>query len=604
MIGQLTPGINLQGRYRIVGLLGQGGMSTVYQVHDLSLNHRCVIKENLDTSPGAQQQFQQEAVILANLSHPHLPRVTDHFIVPGGQQYLVMDYVEGEDLEQKLSAVGHPLPESQVLTWAAQVMDALEYLHGQQPPVIHRDVKPANVKITPTGQAMLVDFGIAKRHVPGQPTLTGARAYTPGYAPFEQYMSSGQTDARSDVYALGATLYCLLTGTPPPDAPDRMGGVSLLPPRQRTPALSDRTDRAIRRTLEMDPARRPQTVAEMRAELFAGVPGVRRFPYWLAAVAVVMLLVGGLLGALLAGRSGSGRATPIAVVLFTPAVTSGPPTFTPEPLVPTATPVPPTDTPALPTGTLVPPTITPTIPPLLPQAVETRVWEQDGAVMVKVPAGEFLMGSTDADSEALADEKPQHTVYLDGFWIDQTEVSNARYRKCVEAGECEEPGYWDDSGFNAPEQPVVGVNWHQAKTYCEWAGKRLPTEAEWEKAARGTDGRKYPWGDSAPDCDKAQYSACEGTTVVVGSKPAGASPYGALDMAGNVWEWCQDWYGSDYYAASLPGGPRGPDSGEYRVVRGGSWRPDEGFVRAAFRYWFAPDSRYDFVGFRCVSQAP
>ncbi|MFB0535923.1 MAG: serine/threonine protein kinase, partial [Anaerolineae bacterium] len=194
MINLLTPGIALHNRYRIVRLVAQGGMSTVYEAYDLSLNRRCVIKENLDTSPQAQQQFQQEAVLLANLSHPHLPRVTDHFIAPGGRQYLVMDLVEGQDLDEMLSAASRPLPEAQVLAWAAQVMDALEYLHGQQPPVIHRDIKPANVKITPAGKAVLVDFGIAKRHVRGQPTMTGARAYTPGYAPFEQYMSTGQTD--------------------------------------------------------------------------------------------------------------------------------------------------------------------------------------------------------------------------------------------------------------------------------------------------------------------------------------------------------------------------------------------------------------------------
>ena len=233
---------------------------------------------------------------------------------------------------------------------------------------------------------------------------------------------------------------------------------------------------------------------------------------------------------------------------------------------------------------------------------------KDLAVYLYVPAGEFIMGSKDDDPDADSDEKPQHTVTLDGFRIMQTEVTNEQYRKCVQDGACRapttcdwgEPTYADSS---KADHPVVCVSWQDAQAYCEWTGKQLPTEAEWEKAARGSDGQKYPWGDSAPDCDKAQYSACGAGTVVVGSKPAGASPYGALDMAGNVWEWCQDWYGSGYYASSPQRDPQGPDSGESRVARGGSWYFNEGFVRAANRGGLGPDFHFD-VGFRCVSQAP
>jgi len=273
-----------------------------------------------------------------------------------------------------------------------------------------------------------------------------------------------------------------------------------------------------------------------------------------------------------------------------------------------------------------------------PVAGATRAWEKDGAVMVYVPAGEFTMGSSDADIDAILaecsdckrasfdDEYPQHTVYLSAFWIDQTEVTNAQYRKCVEAGTCRAPttttcyrGKPTYSETSKADHPVVCVSWYDAKTYCEWARKRLPTEAEWEKAARGTDGRRYPWGNEF-DCQRGNFDdeteinsytvpggeGCDGyvTTAPVGSFRDGASPYGILDMAGNVWEWCQDWYDEDYYARSSQRDPQGANSGKHRVIRGGSWYNIEWFVRAAHRHGSDPDYRYSSLGFRCVSLAP
>ena len=296
---------------------------------------------------------------------------------------------------------------------------------------------------------------------------------------------------------------------------------------------------------------------------------------------------------------------------------------TPALLPPTATPVPPTPTSKPATATPLPPTPTPvpaTPTPAQPVAGATRVWEKDGSVMVYVPAGEFIMGSPDGEGDS--DEHPQHTVYLDAFWIDRTEVTNEQYRGCVEAGTCPapttcdwgEPTYSDSS---KADHPVVCVSWEDAKAYCEWAGKRLPTEAEWEKASRGTDGRKYPWGDGF---DGSRLNFCDANcefyhkdsdaddgyqrTAPVGSYVEGASPYGALDMAGNVWEWCQDWYDEDYYDSLPQRNPPGPDLGEYRVVRGGSWYGIEWDVRSACRLGFAPAFRNDFVCFRCVSLSP
>ncbi len=262
----LAPGEILQGRYRITRLLGRGGMGAVYQAQDMRLGNRPVaVKENFDASAEAQAQFQLEATTLAALNHPNLPRVSDHFIEPSGKQYLVMDFVEGQDLQEMLNQRGR-LSETQALPWIEQVCDALEYLHSRNPPIIHRDIKPANIRITPDGRAMVVDFGIAKQFRPGQQTMAAARAVTSGFSPPEQY-GGARTDARSDVYALGATLYCLLTGQTPPDALDRLAGDHLAPPRLINPGVSPNVEAAILAALALNPASRPQQVREFRHRL-------------------------------------------------------------------------------------------------------------------------------------------------------------------------------------------------------------------------------------------------------------------------------------------------------------------------------------------------
>jgi formylglycine-generating enzyme required for sulfatase activity len=251
--------------------------------------------------------------------------------------------------------------------------------------------------------------------------------------------------------------------------------------------------------------------------------------------------------------------------------------------------------------------------PTLPKAIQTpsaastlgigsTMIGEDGATLVYVPAGEFTMGSNGYD-----DEKPVHTVYLDAFWIDKTEVTNKMYAKCVDAGVCTKPtntnsrnhsSYYGNSEFD--NYPVIYVNWNMAKTYCEWAGRRLPTEAQWEKAARGTDARIYPWGDDAPNDTLLNYNYKVGDTAKVGSYETGKSPYGAYDMAGNVWEWVNDWYQSDYYAVlgDSVSNPQGPSSGDRRVLRGGAWVDNS--ARSAIRYGDDPSLAAINVGFRCA----
>ena len=257
--------------------------------------------------------------------------------------------------------------------------------------------------------------------------------------------------------------------------------------------------------------------------------------------------------------------------------------------------------PGEPAPSAAPPVATPGIGP-------TRVSEKDGMTLMYVPVGEFRMGSVDLDPLADKDEKPQHTVYLDAFWIDRTEVTNAQYEKCVQAAACLDSNYANDSRYNGETQPVVGVDWNKAQAYCQWAGRALPTEAQWEKAARGTDGRIYPWSNQTATCNYAVMADGNGkgcgkgdAAWSVGSKLKGASPYGVLDMAGNVWEWVADWYDGNYYASSPSKNPPGPLSGQKRVLRGGSLVNDAQYMRSAAR---GNDDPVGFGvadwGFRCA----
>jgi formylglycine-generating enzyme required for sulfatase activity len=281
------------------------------------------------------------------------------------------------------------------------------------------------------------------------------------------------------------------------------------------------------------------------------------------------------------------------------------------PIVPTRTLPPVADTPtatSAPTDTPVPsPTPVPTL-----GIGSTQISPADGMTLVYVPAGPFLMGSLATDTSAYPDEVPQHTVTLDAYWIDRTEVTTAQYALCVAAGACKPPRKFTsnshDHYYNTPtyaDFPVIFVDWQDAQNYCQWAGRRLPTEAEWEKAVRGPDGQIYPWGNQAPDGTQVNFNDQLQDVSAVDKYPAGASLYGVLDLAGNVWEWTADWYGSKYYAASPESNPTGPDSGTQKVLRGGSWLYSAEGLRGSYRYAKAPTFFNYEIGFRCaVSPQP
>ncbi len=276
------------------------------------------------------------------------------------------------------------------------------------------------------------------------------------------------------------------------------------------------------------------------------------------------------------------------------------------------------------------------VPELFKEEASEEYHGSEPCEMVLIPAGEFTMGSDFSENpdfqdgipdEGFSDEHPEHTVYLSDYYIDITEVTNSQYRSCVLAGVCSEPAITNsrthEDYYISPEfdnYPVVNVTWFQAETYCRWAGKRLPTEAEWEKAARGdADERNYPWGNEPPTCDLANYgevielddgstqTGCVGDADATGARPSGASPYGVMDMAGNVAEWVADWYDENYYNPDLfpdnSSNPKGPPTGSVKVVRGGSFADHAYFIRVPSRGHQNPYLGLPQIGFRCAKSA-
>jgi serine/threonine protein kinase len=631
-------------RYHILEQLGEGGMATVYKAYDTRLERDVAVKVirteklTLETMSKSLKRFEREAKSLGKLTHPNIVPVSDYGEYEG-KPYLVMPYLPGGTLKEKL---GKPIPWQEAIQLLLPIAEALDYAHDQN--MIHRDVKPANILLTQRGQPMLTDFGIAKiLDLEETQDLTGTSAAigTPEYMAPEQ-ATAKSVDKRADIYSLGIVLYEMLTGRKPFVADTPMAvlikqATEPLPrPKQFAPNLPDAMEKVLFKALAKQPENRYQSMEEFAAALkglLAGKsasrsvsvleaprrapietatikdfqvnlskdidspsllgkgPGVRSSRAWLWAVGVLgllMLLCAGLLS------------KPLSVMLF--------PTETPS-LMPTKTLTPTpifTWTPEFidtPIFTLTP-IFTSTATPLLNEITDSK-----GVSMRLVAAGIFRMGSERFDRE-----KPIHDVYLDTYYMDTYEVTNKLYKACVDAGICVPPqntNHYNNSEYE--NHPVVYVNWNMSKTYCEWRGAQLPTEAQWEKAARGTDERTFPWGEEA-SCSKANISSvnlvnetfyrtyCVGDTTVVGSYESGKSPYGLYDMIGNVWEWVSDWYSATYYQTSPSENPLGPTSGQSRVLRGGSWNSLTTWneVRSFSRQYNTPTSANDLIGFRCA----
>ena len=665
-------------RYRIDHELGRGSFGVVYLGYDTRLSNRAVaikiLHPALNADPAIIRRFHQEAGILAALEHDTIVPVYD-VDTWEDRRFIVMRYIPGPTLDQILQEQGAQTPQ-QVFAWLQQIASGLDYAHSKD--VLHRDLKPSNLLWDAERQRVLIsDFGLAKAvQASGGSSVSQSQAEMTGTAYYmaPEVIKGKKHGKASDLYSLGCVLYELLQGSPPYQGENMIAVTSqhvLEPaPRLELPgSLGKALSKAITHLMAKEPDARPASAGEVVAEIEeslaaaqaarereevssnqysvssrgaplrspqdgaplrspkAGGEGAKgrggegagaspartdapvRLPQdggskkglWIAAGLTALAIIAAIF--IFKGKPKPQvvevvkevEVTKVVVKEVTVAATA---TRAPATKRPTKTPTKaPTKRP------------TPTPKPKLGIG-STRTNEKDGMEMVYVPAGEFIMGSTRYD-----DEKPVHTVYLDAFWVDKTEVTNAMYQECVAAGACQ-PNEDYGADFNDPNQPVVGVDWNDAKAYCQWAGKRLPTEAEWEKAARGTDGRTYPWGDGwdvrttkrlnfadkNTDFDWSDKEADDGYeyTAPVGSYSDGASPYGALDMAGNVWEWVADWYDADYYANSPSRNPAGSDSGDSRVLRGGSWNLSQYVVRSAFRNGSSPDLRYYNVGFRCA----
>jgi len=251
-----------------------------------------------------------------------------------------------------------------------------------------------------------------------------------------------------------------------------------------------------------------------------------------------------------------------------------------------------------------------------PVEASGEILGKDSAPMVLIPAGPFSMGVPKGDRDGGRDEYPRHEVSLDAYYIDKYEVTNGRYLEFVRGTGHRSPLHPKDpsrnlwNGNQMPEsiadRPVINVDWHDAEAYCRWAGKRLPTEAEWEKAAKGTEDRRFPWGNVEPTAKHLNYNQQwigEKTLMPVGSYEAGKSPYGAYDMAGNVWEWVADWYDPGYYEKSPAKNPKGPDRGTDKVLRSSGWQVETPMVRIFTRVKSNPFIRNESTGFRCAASA-
>ncbi len=619
--------------YHIVALLGEGGMAAVYKAYHPTMDRFVALKILAKHAAGDPQfaaRFQQEARVLAHLQHPHILPVYD-FGEADGYAYLAMPFIESGTLVSLMKS--RPLPLSQVRRIVTQIGDALDYAHSHG--LIHRDVKPSNVLLDARGNCLLTDFGIAKIMQSSlRLTPTDGLIGTPAYMSPEQGLGD-VLDLRSDVYSLGIILYELTTGRPPYEAETPMAVVikhihdPLPAPGALNPELPPSLEQVILKALAKKREDRFASAGEFVQALKAAIPetwpGSRGQVILPARVNPQRRTVMGVVAAYITATPSVivqlGRrmafvtlgvvAVLIGLMVFLSQASVIPsaalalvPSPTPTMVIPKLAPIQPARVASPTPAASATPAATPT-----PGIGSTEVSAMDGMVLHYVPAGEFLRGSLDTDQKALAYEMPQRSITLDAFWIDETEVTNAMYARCAQAGICRALvsaqsathfNYYGDAQFQ--DHPVVYVNWEDARTYCAWAGRRLPTEAEWEKAARGVDGQLYPWGDTDPGPTRTNFRSLKGDTTQVGAYPENASPYGAVDMAGNVWEWVGDWYKGSYYrdADSPLINPQGPSATKTRGLRGGAWNSDLAAIRTAYRFQYGPTSRSDSIGFRCA----
>ena len=598
----LPPGTILDGKYILGMVLGRGGFGITYLAYDLNLNQKIAIKEYFPSTlvsrhqqyvvPNLQsdvvnfkkgvESFFMEAQTLAKFQNlPNIAKVLS-FFEENNTAYIVMEYVEGIPLSDYLIRAGGKISPEMAIDMLLPVFDALEELHNAG--TLHRDLAPDNIYINTLLQPKILDFGTAK-NITDQSVRSTSAVIKPGYAPVEQYSKSGNQGPWTDIYALGAILYKLISGITPVGAPDRMTGSDL-------PSLTDlgcnidpALDDTIMKAMELYGEDRWQSISEFKNALLNPQEIRKSNRNW-----VVIIVVGTLIAILLCigiavyFMNNVFRSTNLSDILPTAPDTATPTmTNTPvDPLVQTALfninleltstaefLLTPTITPT-PTNT---PTPTPTLAP-----GDRRVRANDEMPYLYVPGGTFLKGIYASEN-----------VNVKSFWIDEHEVTREQYKRCMDAGKCENPigassdeFYWDENHLN---YAADRVSWDQAYTYCTWAGGIMPDDDQWEKAARGTDGRRFPWGDEY-DTKLLNSKENGSNNLTVGRFPEGASPYGALDMAGNVMEWTSNQTKLD-------------NNRNCRSIRGGSY--SQGLNLADSSIWdcVAGELWLDGLGFRC-----
>lgn len=588
----LKPGTALErGKYRIDTVLGQGGFGITYLGEQIYLGRKVAIKEFFmdgvcvrdestqavtapaDNGKGMVERFRRkfikEAQNIARLKHRGIVPIIDIF-EENGTAYYVMEHLSGGSLSSKVH--GGALPQETALRYIRQVAAALGYVHAQR--MMHLDIKPANILIDDEDNAVLIDFGLSKKYdSAGQQTSTTPVGISHGYAPLEQYKQGGveQFTPATDVYSLGATLYKLVTGATPPEASDVMNmGLPAFPP-----SVSPAVQKTI--TAAMQPAvmARPQSIGEFMRfidggaktvktkETVADIPVLteREKPHNKPSfnIKLVAMIAAAMMFCVVVAVFG--------VKLYNDY-----------------------------------------------QAAETEreiaeerarlererqgIYTVNGVEfkMVLVKGGTFQMGATSEQQGNASDERPVHSVTLSDYYIGETEVTQALWQAVMGN---------NPSGFTGNSQrPVEKVSWNDCRTFISRLNEktgmnfRLPTEAEWEYAARGgnrSNGTQY--SGSSNISNVAWYTSNSGsTTHPVKSKSP--NELGLYDMSGNVWEWCNDWYSSDYYSNSPSNNPKGPSSGSHRVLRGGSWDINAGRCRVAFRGVDNPGHRYGSFGLR------
>jgi len=631
-------------KYEILEEIGRGGFAVVYKARDTALDRVVALKvlhPYWTADPGFAARFQREARAAAGLRHPNIVTVYEAGEI-NGQLYIAMEYLPGRTLQALLEEEG-ALPLERALPILEQVADALDHAHRQE--VVHRDVKPANVMVEESERDVhvtLMDFGLVKA-MTGSSVLTsqGTLLGSPEYMAPEQAdpERAAEIAPATDRYALGIVAYRMLTGRVPfpgntPATLNAHEHKPVPPPRALRPGLPRAVEAALLKMLAKAPEDRFASarafVARLRdvllaedkarqqreqlGSLYRRLKGAADAEDW-----AEVLALGGQIRALDSGYRD------VPELMAQAKTQTRRPRRRPMPAW------------AWVLGALVVGGIIAVLaagalaPTRAPELGTTWTRPADDMVMAYVPAGEFEMGSTEGES----DERPVHSVTLDGFWIDKYEVTNAQFADFLNArGNQEEGGVtWLDlededclieqvGGKYRPkngyaDHPVIEVSWYGARAYCKWAGARLPTEAEWEYAARGAQGFVYPWGDEF-DCSRGNFDdeilldiyvvpggeGCDGyeKTAPVGRFEVGASWCNTLDLAGNVKEWVVDWYG-DYYSGRQMN-PTGPAASKYRVLRGGSWRDFSYSARSANRGWCPPDARENTIGFRCARGSP